>query len=83
MRRWEYLTVKVYDFGSEEAELKRHNDYWVSESGFLPLISRLGTEGWEAVCQSGRDLVMKRPADDSKEHAVVDMEAREKLRTGR
>jgi hypothetical protein len=74
MRRWEYLVVKLHEFGSEEGEKKRHNEYWVSEYGMLLLLTRLGNEGWEAVCQIGRDLVMKRPAEGAvPESAVVEM----------
>lgn len=58
--RWEYLSVKMHEFGSEDAELKRHNEYWVSEYGLLPLLNSLGEDGWEAVCQVGRDLIFRR-----------------------
>ena len=83
MTRWEYLSVKMYEFGSEEAEEKRHNDIWVSEYGLLPLVNKLGEEGWEAVCQVGRDLLLKRPFEGSaaEGRAAVEMDAR--VRTGR
>ena len=75
MSRWEYLSVKLHEFGSEEGELKRHNEYWVSEYGLLALIQRLGEDGWEATCQIGRDVIMKRPlAELSKDgRAAVEM----------
>jgi hypothetical protein len=74
--RWEYLSVKLHEFGAEEAELKRHNEYWVSEYGLLPLMNSLGEDGWEAICQVGRDLIMRRiydgPARKSRS-AIVEM----------
>ena len=83
MVRWEYLSVKMYEFGSEEAEEKRHNDIWVSEYGLLPLLNKLGEDGWEAVCQVGRDVLLKRayegPPRDTR--AAVEMDSR--IRTGR
>jgi hypothetical protein len=81
MRRWEYLIVKLHEFGSEEGEKKRHNEYWVSEYGMLSLLTRLGDEGWEAVCQIGRDLVMKRMVEAGAAAAVVDMKVIEAAKT--
>jgi hypothetical protein len=73
MRRWEYLIIKLHDFGSEEGELKRPNEYWVSEYGMLSLLTRLGESGWEATCNIGRDLVLKRSTGEAiASHAVVD-----------
>lgn len=60
MTKWEYLTLKVYEFGSDEGEEKRINDWWVSEAGVLPLLNKLGEDGWEAITQVGRDLIMRR-----------------------
>lgn len=62
MERWEYLSIKLYEFGSDEAELKRPNEYWVSDYGLLTLLRQLGQEGWEVTCQVGKDLICKRPA---------------------
>jgi len=77
MRRWEYLIIKLHEFGSEEGEKKRHNEYWVSEYGMLLLLTKLGEQGWEAVCQIGRDLVMKRPSEGAvPDAAVVEMGAK-------
>jgi hypothetical protein len=64
MRRWEYLIIKLHEFGSEEGELKRPNEYWVSEYGMLQLLTKLGESGWEAACNIGRDLVLKRAAGE-------------------
>ena len=61
--RWEYLTVKLHEFGSEDAEEKRQNEYWVSEYGLLTLLNTLGEDGWAVVCQVGRDVVMQRLYD--------------------
>ena len=84
MTRWEYCAVKMYEFGSEEAEEKRHNDYWVSDYGLLPLLNKLGDEGWEAVCQVGRDVIMKRPYEgEARDHAVVDMKSMERIKAGK
>ncbi len=84
MARWEYLAIKVYEFGSEEAEEKRPNEYWVSDYGLLPLLKKLGEHGWEAVCQVGRDVIMKRPGQSSSsDTAVVDVDARERAKAGR
>ena len=58
--RWEYLTVKMHEFGLEDAEEKAHNEYWVSEYGLLTLLNSLGEDGWAVVCQVGRDVVMQR-----------------------
>ena len=81
MKRWEYLAVKLYEFGSEEAEEKRHNDYWVSDYGLLPLLNKLGEEGWEAVCQVGRDVILKRAYEGaSRDFAIADVETRERVR---
>ena len=77
MRRWEYLIIKLHEFGSEDGEKKRHNEYWVSEYGMLPLLTKLGEQGWEAVCQIGRDLVMKRPTEAAvPDAAIVEMGAK-------
>ena len=80
MRRWEYLSVKLHEFGSEEGELKRPNEYWVSEYGLLALIQRLGEEGWEAACPIGRDMIMKRPYPDIPKdgRAAVELDQRVK-----
>ena len=84
MTRWEYLAVKMYEFGSEEAEEKRHNDYWVSDYGLLPLLNKLGEEGWEAVCQVGRDVIMKRQYSGApRDQVIADVSARERIKTGR
>jgi hypothetical protein len=84
MTRWEYLTVKLHEFGGEEAELKRHNEYWVSEYGMLDIMHKLGEEGWEAVCTIGRDLVFKRPIlDTSSKSAVVDIRSSNPTKAGR
>ena len=72
MTRWDYLSIKLYEFGSDEAELKRPNEYWVSDYGLLALLRQLGTEGWEVCCQVGKDLIGKRPASsDIPDRAVV------------
>ncbi len=72
MKRWEYMAVKLYEFGSDEAELKRPSEYWVSDYGLLPLLHQLGEEGWELTCAVGRDVLLKRPADRS-ERIVADV----------
>ena len=78
MTRWEYLTVKMHEFGSDEAELKGHNEYWVSEYGLLKVMHKLGGEGWETVCTFGRDLIFKRPIMEGAKSAVVEVDDREK-----
>lgn len=60
MQRWEYLTAKIHEFGGDEAEVRRPGEYWVSEYGLLDLLQKLGGEGWEAVCNVGRDIIFKR-----------------------
>ena len=85
MTRWEYLTVKLHEFGGEEAELKRHNEYWVSEYGMLAIMQKLGEEGWEAICTIGRDLVFKRPLTETltPKAAVIDIHSSTPAKSGR
>ena len=71
MRPWEYMAVKLYEFGSEEAEMKRPNEYWVSDYGVLPLLQELGDQGWEVACSVGKDLILKREADTDRSNRAV------------
>ena len=73
MKPWEYMAIKLYEFGSDEAELKRPNEYWVSDYGMLPLLRQLGDEGWEVACAVGKDLILKRQAGESAMRAVADV----------
>ncbi|MEA2553357.1 MAG: hypothetical protein QOJ65_1533 [Fimbriimonadaceae bacterium] len=77
MVAWEYLTVKLYDYGSPEGEEKNPKDFWVTPDGLLALMDRLGAQGWEAVTRAGVDVIMKRPMPErsAPQHAVVAVEA--------
>lgn len=75
MQRWEYLSVKLHDFGDDSGEMKRPGEYWVSEYGMLDLVQRLGSEGWEVVCNVGTTLMFKRPLEGASKKAVVGMQA--------
>lgn len=81
MRRWEYTSVKLHEFGSEEGELKRHNEYWVSEYGLLALLQKLGEDGWEASCQIGRDVILKRPFPDMAQDGRAAVEIDHRVKT--
>jgi hypothetical protein len=63
MVRWEYATVKLYDYGSPEGETKRPKDIWVSPDGLLPILDKLGADGWEAFAIYNTDVLLKRPAE--------------------
>jgi len=71
MKPWEYMAVKLYEFGSDEAELKRPNEYWVSDYGMLPLLRQLGEDGWEVACAVGKDVILKRQMDANRPDRIV------------
>lgn len=56
--------IKVWEFGSPQGEEKRPKDWWVSIEGLVPLMDRLGAQGWEAFGISGTDVMMKRQRED-------------------